>query len=82
MAGFSKFIPHMSNTRTPPEQLLTEREAAPLLGVEAETLQKWRATGRHGLPFVKLGRKIVRYRPSDITKFIERNTVKPQLATA
>ena len=41
---------------------------APILGVEVQTLQKWRILGR-GPKFVKLG-AAVRYREADIAEFI------------
>lgn len=55
------------------EKLLTEREAADLLGQSPRTLQQWR--WRHiGPDYVKNGRS-VRYRSSDIQKFIDQNAV-------
>jgi excisionase family DNA binding protein len=44
--------------------LVTEREAAEMLGVRPRTLQAYRLSGG-GAPFVKLGR-LVRYRISDL----------------
>ena len=41
--------------------LLDCEAAAGLLDVTPGTLSVWRTTGRYGLPFVKIGRK-VRYR--------------------
>lgn len=43
-----------------PDPLLTEQQAAEVLGVKPGTLQVWRCTRRYGLPFVKVGR-LVRY---------------------
>jgi excisionase family DNA binding protein len=54
--------------------LLTEDEAAALLRVEPQTLRLWRATGRYGLPFVKVGR-CVRYRRCDLEKWIESRVI-------
>jgi excisionase family DNA binding protein len=58
--------------RTTVDPLLTDDEAARLLGTSVNTLANWRVTGRYPLPFVKVGR-LVRYRPSDIAKFISDN---------
>ena len=49
--------------------LLTPSEAADLLGVREQTLAVWRCTGRHELPFVKVGRR-VKYRASDLEKWL------------
>jgi excisionase family DNA binding protein len=51
-------------------KLLTPEEAASILGVTKATLEVWRSTKRYNLPFVKSGR-LVRYRESDLAKFIE-----------
>ncbi len=55
-------------------QLLSTDEAAAFLGVKPATLKKWRVTGEHKLPYVKIG-SLVRYRQSDLEKFIGKNTV-------
>jgi excisionase family DNA binding protein len=53
--------------------LLDCEAAAELLNVTPGTLSVWRTTGRYGLPFVKIGRK-VRYRRADLLAWIERRT--------
>lgn len=45
-------------------EMLSTREAAPLVGVSAGTLDNWRVAGR-GPRFVKAGRKVV-YDPAEI----------------
>lgn len=50
-------------------RLLAEREAAEFLGVSFRTLQAWRVRGG-GPRFCKIGRT-VRYRPSDLTIWVE-----------
>lgn len=55
-------------------KLLTRKQAADILSVSPLTLEKWAVLGKNGLPFVKVGRA-VRYKPADVEKFIERNTV-------
>jgi excisionase family DNA binding protein len=55
---------------------LTDTDGASvLLSVPASTLTKWRSTGEVRIPFVRLGRQI-KYRTSDLKKFIETSTVK------
>ncbi len=56
------------------EPLTDTNGAAQYLKIPAKTLQKWRSTGYANIPYVKIGRK-VRYRPSDLRAFIERNLV-------
>ena len=54
----------------PTDPLLTETQAAELLGLRPTTLQVWRSTRRYPLAYVKCGR-LVRYRKSAIEAFIE-----------
>ena len=57
-------------------QLLTEKEAAPLLGVNVKTLQNWRWRGT-GPAYIKASAKHVRYRMSDLNEYLEKHIVKP-----
>jgi hypothetical protein len=54
-------------------ELLTEVEAALEIDVTPGTLSVWRSTGRYGIPFIKIGRK-VRYRKSDLLAWLESRT--------
>jgi predicted DNA-binding transcriptional regulator AlpA len=54
------------------EGLCTPVEASQILGVTTHTLAVWRCEKRYNLPYVKVGR-LVRYRRSDISAFIERS---------
>lgn len=54
-------------------ELLTARQAAELLNVKYQTLAYWRSSGRHGLPFVKVGSGI-RYRRADVEKWLADRT--------
>ena len=54
------------------DPLLTRKEAAEVLDCKESTLALWKCTKRYPLPYVKIG-KNVRYRLSDLKKFIERN---------
>lgn len=63
--------------QVPPLQtdpLLSEQQAAEVLGVKPTTLQVWRSTGRYGLAYVKVGR-LVKYRRSALEGFLQRRTV-------
>ncbi len=51
------------------DQLMTETEAARLLGLKVATLRRWRWAGK-GPRFLKLG-GAVRYDQGDLTAFIE-----------
>lgn len=53
--------------------LLTPRQAADILGVRTQTLALWRVTGKHGLPFIKVGAS-VRYRQSDLENWLRGRT--------
>lgn len=67
----------MPTTTHHPDQLLTPSETKAMLGLKSEgTLQVWRSTRRYPLPWVKVGRH-VRYRLSDVEKFIESRTERP-----
>ena len=55
------------------EKMLTRPQAAEFLGLKVQTLAAWAMTGKH-LPFVRVGRS-VRYKQSDLERFIERQTV-------
>ena len=53
--------------------LLSQREAAVLLGLSPRTLERWRVSGG-GVPFVKAGRRVL-YRPSDLDTWIASRVV-------
>ncbi|MGA2233489.1 MAG: helix-turn-helix domain-containing protein [Tepidisphaeraceae bacterium] len=57
------------NTNSNTDALLTPEQVAARLNVRVLTLSTWRATGRHSLPFVKIGHR-VRYRASDVETWI------------
>ncbi|MDO9600589.1 MAG: helix-turn-helix domain-containing protein [Azoarcus sp.] len=59
-------IPDMVATQ---RDLLTPSDVANELKVKVTTLAIWRTTGRHRLPFVKIGRAI-RYRRSDLDTWL------------
>jgi excisionase family DNA binding protein len=61
------------------------RQAAAYLGIEPESLEQWRATGRQKIPFVKIGKRI-RYKKADLDRWLASRTVgaveNPRAATA
>lgn len=54
------------------ERLLKPREVAEMLGISLKRLEAWRYE-RRGLPFIKLSKRAVRYKLSDVTKLLEVN---------
>lgn len=64
----------MAATPSTASVLLDETHAADFLGLKRQTLAVWRSTGRYGLPYTKIGRS-VRYRLSDLERFVESRTV-------
>lgn len=55
----------------PAEARLDSSQAAKVLNVTPGTLQIWRSTGRHNLPYVKVGGR-VNYRVSDLRAWLDR----------
>lgn len=55
-------------------ELFDTEPAANYLGIKGHTLEVWRTTGRYGLPFVRVGRR-VKYRRADLDRFLESRTV-------
>lgn len=58
------------------DNLLTEEQAAAILGVKPETLCSWRHTKKVEIPFCRIGRA-VRYHPKELWAFIDANTYRP-----
>lgn len=58
-------------------ELMDRSEAAKYLGLSEQTLASWACTGRHSLPFVRLGRR-VKYRKSDLDAYLSAHTVNGQ----
>jgi hypothetical protein len=59
------------------DPMLTTRQAAAFIGVEAETLKKWRQRDGKGPVFIRLPTGTIRYRLSSLLKFIADSTVEP-----
>jgi predicted DNA-binding transcriptional regulator AlpA len=47
------------------DALLTEKKAAPIIGVSVRALQKWRQNG-HGPKYIKISNRCIRYDRADI----------------
>ena len=59
----------MSNIQ---DKLLNRKEASKFLGIQENTLAVWATNKRYKLPFYKVGR-LVKYKISDLEKFIQEN---------
>lgn len=57
-------------------RLLTREEAAAYLGLKPQTLASWVVRRIAGPPFIKVGRS-VRYRKSDLDKWLDSQVVCP-----
>jgi hypothetical protein len=62
--------------------LVTEKETARMLGLSDSTLIANRFKGTPLLPFVRIGKRSIRYRVSDIHDFVNRNSPKPAASVA
>jgi len=56
-------------------ELLNNDLAAAYIGVTPRTLEVWRCTKRHQIPFIKVGR-LVKYRKSALDNFLDQQTVE------
>lgn len=55
--------------------LITEEKAARLLSLSKRTLRNWRVRGG-GPPFIRISKRCIRYRVSDLESWAERNVRK------
>jgi excisionase family DNA binding protein len=58
----------------PQGNLFGNEAAAAYLGVTPRTLEVWRCTKRHQIPYIKVGR-LVKYRQSDLDNWLAAQTV-------
>lgn len=57
----------------PDDRLLTRRQAAEVLGIQPQTLARWKWEGREDRPpEVRVGRRAIRYRWSALTKWVDK----------
>ena len=57
------------------EQLLDTVQAADYLGLKPGTLETWRWDARRGPAFIRLSKRAVRYRRSDLDAWLDAQTV-------
>ncbi len=56
---------------------LKEQEVAEITGISIQTLRNNRSTKRsYIIPYIRLGRKMIRYDPRDIQDYMEKHKVK------
>ena len=63
--------------RSGPGKLLTPEQVSELTALSIETLAQWRCRKR-GIPYVKISRNCVRYRESDLDKWLSERIVPVQ----
>lgn len=54
--------------------LLNNNQAAAFIGVTPRTLEVWRCTKRHSIPYIKVGR-LVKYRQSSLENWLATRTI-------
>ncbi len=62
-----------------PDRLLVENEVAKITRRAVQSLRNDRCQ-RRGIPYVKVGRRSVRYLPQDVLAFIESRRIDPEAA--
>lgn len=62
-----------------PSTLFTTKEVAALLGLEVNTLDKWRTKKSNGPAWIYVGKgkRAVRYRRADVEAYMQANTTRP-----
>lgn len=58
--------------------LLNTEQAAAYLGVTPRTLEVWRCTKRHAIPYIKVGR-LVKYRKAELDHWLAQQTIGANL---
>jgi len=76
MAIAAKLRTASAISQAPSARLLTPKETSEFLCVPEGTLAQWRSQKR-GPAFLKLEDRLVRYRRSDLERYIESKTVEP-----
>ena len=61
------------------ENLKTKKELARYLGVSVGTIDRWVSTRIGGPAFIKVGNQ-VRFRPEDITEYLERRICRTEIS--
>lgn len=65
-------IEHSDNAIVP--YVMDEKDAAVFIGVSQKTLQTWRSR-RMGPPYIRIARKCIRYRETDLKAFVDARVV-------
>jgi predicted DNA-binding transcriptional regulator AlpA len=68
MSGYIGYVPPLTQSLQP-DELVSPKEAAAILGSNERTLANWR-TLKQGPRFVKLGARMVRYHRTDLAAFL------------
>jgi predicted DNA-binding transcriptional regulator AlpA len=64
------------------DRLLTRKQAAEILGFQPQTLARWKWEGREDRPLeVLVGSRAVRYRASDLVRWIAARSERPAEGT-
>ena len=58
----------------PEDERLDTPQAAGYIGIKSHTLEIWRSTGRHRIPYIRVGR-LIRYRQSALDSWLASRTV-------
>lgn len=58
------------------DELLTQKELCDLFKISEKTAESWRFYGR-GPGYIKLSKRCIRYRKSDVFEYMTKNTVAP-----
>ena len=56
------------------DDLISRKDAAAFLGVSPNSLAVWASTGRHAVPFIKVGRKVY-YSKTALSEWLIRRSV-------
>lgn len=56
--------------------LLTDIEAAAMLGVKNQTVRQWRSKNK-GPKYIRVSRNVIRYRSEDLEAFLADRVVEP-----
>jgi hypothetical protein len=75
LADLTKRVERLEAARPPPDQLLTQEQAAAYIGVKPPTLATWRHYGK-GPPFRKVGRSAF-YKMADVERWLDDQAVIP-----
>ena len=78
-AALQQVEPHPILASLLRSDLLNTEQAAAYLGVTSRTLEVWRCTKRHAIPYIKVGR-LVKYRKAELDHWLAQQTVGANLA--